>query len=324
MVNGYLGTYNINDGNGVYHFDFNEDNGKIASIKSLYHVDKATYVVSYKDNLITSMNKHNRSGISLLDSQGNLLDESLEEDKVPCFVLAKDDFVYTANYHDGLVRIYRIKDKQLDLVKQINVVNKAGCHQVILHGKYLLVPCLLIDEVRIYDTTNDYALVNTIRFPQGSGPRHGVFNKEHTRLFLVSELSNELFTFAVDGLNFEILNKIALLTPSQQHSSPAPSSAAIRLTENEQFLYISTRGTDILSVIKIDDKQVKPQIIQQCSCGGAHPRDFSLSPNEQYLVVANRDTNNLVSFLLDKTNGKILQIADKASLPSGTCVAWGK
>lgn len=89
------------------------------------------------------------------------------------------------------------------MTKRIDIQTKAGCHQVILHDDYLLIPCLLMDEIRIFKRSEDFALVKILKFPQGTGPRHGVFNSEHTRFYLVSELSNE---FLLTMLKICILN----------------------------------------------------------------------------------------------------------------------
>ena len=89
--------------------------------------------------------------------------------------------------------VYQIVNNKLKLIKQISIQNKAGCHQVVLYKNYLIVPCLLLDQVRIFDINNDYDLVKTLTFPAKTGPRHGVFNHDYSHFYLVSELSSEFF-----------------------------------------------------------------------------------------------------------------------------------
>ena len=77
--------------------------------------------------------------------------------------------------------VYQIVNKQIKIKSNKYLIqNKAGCHQVVLYKNYLIVPCLLLDQVRIFDINNDYDLVKTLTFPAKTGPRHGVFNHDYS------------------------------------------------------------------------------------------------------------------------------------------------
>ena len=56
-------------------------------------------------------------------------------------------------------------------------------------------------------------------------------------------------------------------------------------------------------------------ILQQINSGGMHPGDFILSEDEQYLLVVNKDTDDMSSFQLDKTNGKIVKLINTDKVP---------
>ena len=64
--------------------------------------------------------------------------------------------------------------------------------------------------------------------------------------------------------------------------SEKAAAAAIRLTKDERFLYISVRERDLLAVIDVSHD--KAAVIQLASCEGKHPRDFILSKNEKQKV----------------------------------------
>jgi 6-phosphogluconolactonase len=92
-------------------------------------------------------------------------------------------------------------------------------------------------------------------------------------------------------------------------------TAAIRLNEAEDRLYVSTRGKDVLSVIELRNHM--PTLLQVTSCGGRQPRDFILL--DKYLICANRYSHDVVSFKLneDGTIGKQvdkIEIAEAVSL----------
>ena len=54
---------------------------------------------------------------------------------------------------------------------------------------------------------------------------------------------------------------------------------------------------------------------------GKHPRNFSLSPNEDFLLVANRDTDNIISFKRDSLTGKLAFVSE-VSAPSPVCILF--
>ena len=139
MLTGYIRTYNTASTKGIYQFSYEENSGKISDIQSFLSIDDAKCVDRYENILIITTSKNNKSGIALVDiSTKTILDEILLENSSPCFVKHHDDFIYTANYHDGVVMVYQIVNNKLKLIKQISIQNKAGCHQVVLYKNYLI------------------------------------------------------------------------------------------------------------------------------------------------------------------------------------------
>jgi 6-phosphogluconolactonase len=157
----------------------------------------------------------------------------------------------------------------------------------------VLVPCLELDEVRIYDPARGFAQVDALTFPAGTGPRHGVLDRAGERLFLVSERSNQLFLFGAEGRRFIP----AAAYPVAEHGA----SAAIRLSRDERFVYLSTRESDVLTVFQTEGLTARR--VQQVPCGGRHPRDFDLTADGRWLLCLNRDSGELVSFPADPGTG---------------------
>lgn len=314
MQKGYIGTYNTEHSRGVYSFSFDEQTGRLHDARALCSADDAKCVDIGGGYLFAGLSRDGKGGMALLNCDtGRILSSYLAEHKPPCFIKYENGCIYTANYHDGTVMVYRLRDSDIELVKRIDIMPKAGCHQVVVHGRYIIVPCLLLDELRIFDSENDFSFVKAISFDKGTGPRHGIFNAAHSRFYLVSEYSNELFTFEVNDLSFDLVNRINLLSAEQKQGS---SSAALHLSPDGQYLYISTRGADLLTVLSLQAENV-PRIIQQIQCGGSHPRDFMLAGGGKYLLCVNRDSDDLISFSVDSLSGRIGRIIDKLPVPHG-------
>ena len=105
---------------------------------------------------------------------------------------------------DGHVLVYRVDKQKLHLVRRIFLGEESGCHQVLFHQRWLLIPCLKRDKVFIFEYDGGCQPAGELTFPAGTGPRHGVFTADHTRFYLVSETSNQLFTYAVNGAAFTL------------------------------------------------------------------------------------------------------------------------
>lgn len=324
ILTGYLGTYASSKSLGIYRFTLDTRTGELSVPELYYEAPDCKYLSLYRGLLAAPFQKNGDAGICLLDTKSQnplLLDRLYGEKTTSCFLAQDDEFVYTANYHEGHVLIYQKARQGLSLYKRIEIAPKAGCHQVLFHKGLLLVPCLLLDEIRIFDIENDFRQTGTISFPKGTGPRHGIFTKDHRYLFVVSELSNELSMFAVEtetALNFRLLCVKPLLSPSVSYTT-APTSAAIRLSPDERYLYVSTRYADVISVFAVENDSVT--MIQQTGSGGVHPRDILLTPSADFLLSVNRTEGGLVCFPLNPTDGKLGPICSRVPVCEAVSIA---
>ena len=307
-LTGYIGTYASPESLGIYRFTMDVDNGNLSKPELYYGALDCKYLSLHGTLLAAPRKRDGQAGICLLDTAGggaSLAGEAFYETAPACYVTQDDACIYTANYHEGCILVYRKSSDSLTLAKRIDIAPKAGCHQILFHNHYMLVPCLLLDTVKIYDCSRDFAPAGELRFEEGTGPRHGIFDKDHKRLFLVSELSNQLFVYSLaadtpSGPAITLEHVYPLLPGDAKYKEP-PASAAIRLSPDGRFLYVSTRFADIISVFYIDGCQLK--LVQQTGSGGVHPRDFTLTPDGQYLLAVNRTEGGLVSFRINPETG---------------------
>ena len=317
----YIGTYDSENSRGVYHFLFDTESGRMTEPELFYEARNAKWVSLNGRQMAFPIERQGRAGtcfLELRDGKPGVAWEILEEEQTPCYILQKGAYVYTANYHGGTVMIYRLEHGKPSLIKRIENGTGAGCHQILTHRELLMVPCLEQNRIRLFDLAHDFAPAGEILFPDGSGPRHGIFNREHTKLYVVSEWSNELFSFRVHGNDF-IQEKVISVLPKDRGEKPA--AAAIRITRDERFLYVSVRGADILTVFALEDSG--PAVIQHISCGGAHPRDFILSGNENFLIAANRFEGGIVCFERDKNTGLLKNTGRHIEMPEGVSLMFG-
>ena len=98
-------------------------------------------------------------------------------------------------------------------------------------------------------------------------------------------------------------------------------AAAIRLSEDGKFLYASNRAHNSIAVYEIlaDGSLVLLEIVPT---NGLNPRDFILSPDQEYLIAVHQDSDNATVFKRDKANGRLTELSHDFYVPEAVCVLF--
>ncbi len=194
-------------------------------------------------------------------------------------------------------------------------------------NRFALVADLGLDRVFVYRvdpatatlTPHEPACVST---PPGSGPRHTKFSRDGKFFYILNEIDGTVTACAYDAAR-------GVATPIQTLSTlPAgfvvkdPDRAAeIRVHPNGKFVYASNRGHDSIAVFSINaDGSLK--LVEIAPCGGREPRNFELSPDGQWLICANQNSNNVASFKVDARTGRLTPTGSAVNVPQGVCVLF--
>ena len=138
--------------------------------------------------------------------------------------------------------------------------------------------------------------------PPGSGPRHFVFATSGKWAFVSLELSSEVAVYDYEEGRLE---------ESGIHSTlPAdfngPShSAEVRVSPDEQNVYVSNRGHDSIAVFAFNAANGSLKLLQTISTEGKTPRNFDITPDGEWIVVGNQDSHTLVSYRRDPSSGRL-------------------
>ena len=87
-------------------------------------------------------------------------------------------------------------------------------------------------------------------------------------------------------------------------------SAGIKLSNDGRFLYASNRGHNSIATFAIA-KDGTLTLINHITSGGIWPRDFTLSPDNKFLIVANQFDNNVVVFKRNEELGTLINTGNK-------------
>lgn len=310
-----LGTYTKSESKGIYEIDLEQD--RLVRLTHIAEVENPTYL-DYDpttQTLFSVYQKDDQAGIATWKYQGTnteLIERFVEMGPAPCYVAydKNEDQIYDANYHKGRVNVY----KNHQVFKKIEY--KDGSHAHFVNKKpnteFVYVCDLGLDTVRKYELMNEIA---TYKAPAGSGPRHLAFHPHLPLLYLFSEHTCHVTVLEDDGFDF-IEHGVFDALPETE---TIRSAAAIRISKDGNYLYVSNRGHDSITVFKISEDGLQLELIQNISSFGEHPRDFALSPDQKYLVCANRDSNHLSLYARDVVNGKLTLLQTDVYAPE--CVA---
>lgn len=337
-----VGTYtNTCQSNGIYVYEFDAASGSFTLKNSTENenVLSPSYLSASADNkFIYAVNENGTqstvSAFGYNSPTGKLtfLNKNASLGADPCHLINDSKNVIVANYSGGSIAVFK-KNADGSITEAQQLIQhegkgpnearqeKAHVHMVVFSPdkKFILSNDLGQDKVFIYKYNAGakhemLTLKSTVDVKKGSGPRHLTFSKDGKFVYLLQELDGTLTTFSYDKSgNLKLLKETNIIP---KDFKGANSSAAIKISPDGKFLYVSDRGdVNMLSVYKIT-KTGGIELVEQVSTQGKGPRDFSIDPSGNYLLVGHQYTNEIIIFKRDKTTGKLKSTGKKIELCS--------
>lgn len=336
-----VGTYtNACQSKGIYVYDFNVNTleYKLKSTTDGSVINPSFATLSADKKFLYSVNEDGKnstiSAFKYTPASGKLdfINKKDSKGADPCYIINDDKNVIVANYTGGTISVFERKpDGSLDEAKQtIKHTGTTGpdkarqeaphVHMVYFSPdkKYVFVNDLGLDKIFMYSYNpngGDKTLVlkSSTSVKAGSGPRHLAFNPNGTFVYLVQEMDGSLTVFNYTNDKLEQLQETTLSPGSFMGKN---GSADIHFTKDGKFLYATNRGdANTISVFRVHANGLV-NMVQQISTQGAGPRNFTLDPNDNYLLVANQNTNNIEIFKRDKSTGMLSDTGKKIELCS--------
>ncbi len=343
------GTYTSKEGSkGIYLYRFNIDTGNSDSI-SMVEVDNPSYLtLSPDERFIYTVSENNESGSAVhafsLDKRSGkmeLLNSHPVNSSGPCYITidSKGRNVHTANYGGGTITSFQVKEDGT-LTPAVSMIAFKGSgpdpirqERPHLHsvryspdGQYLFAADLGSDRLyrlSVNDTPFEGQpglLENSLKefvTPAGTGPRHFDFHPDGGRYFyLLGELSGEVIVF--DYAFGELTQKQIIAADS----TGARGSADIHVSPDGRFLYASNRlQADGIAIFSIDpDEGTLTRTGYQLTA--KHPRNFVITPNGKFLLVAGRDDNKIQVFRIDTETGLLTDTHQDIPVSKPVCLKF--
>jgi 6-phosphogluconolactonase len=156
----------------------------------------------------------------------------------------------------------------------------------------------------------------------GSGPRHLAFAPNGKFAYLVTEMASTVIAFSWNAEK-GTLNTLQTLPMLPKDYNGVKEAAEITVHPNGKFVYASNRGSaNSIAAFKVDGAKGTLTPIGIFSTGGKIPRHFTIDPTGKFLIAANADSNNLVTFKIDESTGALTPTGKEVPVPSPQCIAF--
>jgi 6-phosphogluconolactonase len=353
----FAGTYTEDKGStsqGIYAFRWDADSGTLALVglaattvnpsfltvspdrRQLFAVNEVDEFHQEKSGAVTAFTVEGASGklkpINTVSSGGGS----------PCKITV--DFTgqaaFVANYGGGSAASFRVL-RNGALSKAVSRFQYRGhganperqaephthCTTVSPDNRYVLINDLGLDRISVCHldpltaqlTANDPPFYEAL---PGSGPRSFTFHPNGKWAYSLNEISS-----TVDALTWDsergTLTRLQNISTLPDGFTGSNTAAAVAVDATGRFLYASNRGDNSLAVFSIDDGTGTLRPVQHIDCGGKTPRFFTLDPGNQWLLVANQDSSNIVVFARNTRSGLLKTTGRQYPLSFPVCLVFG-
>jgi len=333
-------------GDGIYCFDFDPVRGSLqhrhlqpATNPSYLCIPSTKYLYTHTEVLEVNKPRVQAFKINEYDFSLQLMNEQEIPGGCPCYInySKRSNCILVTCYETGNTIIYPLAQdgKLLPQAKILqhegSSVNKlrqekAHPHAVVIDENFnnIFVTDLGTDKVMVYhiDEHNgkfEGELRQAVILPPGSGPRHIIVHAETKFAFVLNEL-----TATVTAMRNcdEELEPVCTFQTLPKEFKAVPSAAAIRISEDGKFIYISERGDDCIVVLRFDSDNENIEMIARQKTMGKTPRDINLDPTGNWLLAANQDSDSVAVFRVDKNTGMIKHEHLVENIKSPVCLEW--
>lgn len=343
-----IGTY-TNKGNseGIYVFDFNSKTAKTTLQSVTKNVINPSYLaINANGKYVYVVNENGEnsmvSAFAFNKISGDLtfLNKKPAAGADPCFIAVDNNNVLVANYTSGSLvtfksnpngtltdakQIIKHSGKSIDSNKR---QESSHVHQVQLtpDKKHVVATDLGEDQLYVYhyNLKHPDAVLNiktVIKTMPGSGPRHLTFSPNGKFAYLTHEFNGLVTAFAYAN---GIFNKIEEQATTQKSFKGKIDAADIHVTADGKFLYQTNRGdANSISTFKVL-ADGKLSLVETISTLGIGPRNFTIDPSGNFLLVAHQYTNDVIIFNRDKETGKLSNSGKKINIGSPVCLVFSK
>lgn len=339
-----VGTYtNKGTSEGIYVYEFDSKTAATKQLNVIKNVANPSYVALSKNNdFLYSVYEDGTNSaasafkITLGSGDASFINKQATNGTNPCFILTDGKNVITANYSGGSISVFGIKpDGSLSALKQ-NIQHtgsgpdqrqaSAHVHQTLFSPdkKYVIANDLGEDQIYIYKynakANEPLTFHQKIKTNAGSGPRHLTFTPNGKYAYLAHEFNGKISAYQYQDGMLSLLQETETVAKDFKGKIDA---ADIHTSADGKFLYESNRGeANTINVFSIQTDG-KLKFVETVSTLGKGPRNFTIDPSGNFLLVGHQYTNDIVIFHRNPNNGKLSDSGKRIQVGAPVCLVFG-
>ncbi len=343
-----IGTYTAGKSEGIYVYNFNTATAENSLISVTKTSNPSYLAVSPNKKMVYAVNENadstmhtvggHISAFSFADGKLTEVNKQPSGGKHPCYVAVDKtgQWVFAGNYSSGTVGLLKIKtDGSLDTLQQTiqhsgigpNTSRQQAPHvhttYVSPNNKYLYVADLGIDKIMVYAFNKNKGtlkLKSSAASLPGSGPRHVTIGADNKFLYLIEEMTGTAVCYKIKKDKLQFKQRISTLP---NNFTGTIGSADIHVSPDGKFLYCSNRGnSNDLAIFAIHPTDGKLSLVGHQPVLGNTPRNFNFSPDGNFLLVANQNSDVVVIFKRDVQTGLLADTGKRILVPNPVCLKW--
>ncbi|MCY3077392.1 lactonase family protein [Aerococcus sp. JJEM-2022b] len=332
----YLAGYTRQDNQGIHLLKWDSHHEEIKGHELIISESNPTYLALSSDGKeLYTLTDQPSPGVNHYRKEGQdfvFVDHCAFLEHNGCYLALDEErqLLLNANYHEGTLALIKIhSDGQLQLQQIISRTGQgphpnqesSHCHyfNTSPDGKYYLACDLGTDSVISYQFDQEGQLQEKASYQcqAGTGPRHLVFHPKDNILYVIGELSHTIDILTYDDGHFSFVDRVNCLPETYSGEN---SSAAIRISQDGNFLYVSNRGYNSLEVFEVSKEGSQLSHIQSIPSGGDFPRDFNFDANQSHVIVGHQKEKKVTFFKRDQNTGQLNPLNVSCPINEIVCV----
>jgi 6-phosphogluconolactonase len=342
----YVGSYAGTDQPGIYGFAFEDATGDLTTLGSFAGIVNPSFLVVHPNGRwLYAVSETSQQGDGTPGAVWAFrctyepwgiepINHQASGGDAPCHleIDSTGRWLLVSNYSSGSVGVLPILSDGA-LGEMTNLVQHHGsgpyverqegphAHSTIFtpDHRFAIVADLGIDELLVYAFDSQAGLLHThtrATTRPGAGPRHMVFHPNGKHLYVANELDNTVGMYEYDATRGELHERqvIETLPPN----APESYVADIHVSPAGDRLYVSNRGHESIAIFQIEAAG-RLALVAIPPCGGRFPRNFALSPDSRFLLVANQHSGEVVVLPVQDDTKSPGAIIARAAVSGASC-----
>jgi 6-phosphogluconolactonase len=330
-------------GEGVRVWELDSDSGSVSPVSTCDGISNPSWIAVHPSgNLVAVASEHidGASEVCLLklEPDGSMrLADSMSSGDATCHVAFSPDgnLLASASYVGGEVQLMLMEQERFNGKRSVFAYQGQGpnrgrqesphAHQVIFSpdSRFLYVTDLGSDRIWCHQVENGSLSQpdSSVEISSGEGPRHMAVNWRRHEVYLLAELTGRVHRLLLNPETGGIACRDSV-SSLPDYWCNGPSSAAVRMNPSKSHMYVSNRNGGLITGFKVGAEGGRLKCIGFFTTDDPSPRDFNISPDGRWLLVAGQETHLISVHPVEPDSGEIGPAIHSVDCGSPVCLEW--